>query len=654
MAFLTPALLALVAAVAVPLALHLLHRSQGKRIAFPALRYLLRTEKDHARRIRTRQLVLLAIRCSAIVLAALAAARLVVRGSGAAHPPTAVALIVDNSLSSGRVVGETRVLDELRQAALDVVDQAAPGDLFWVIRVGEPWDLATPLTASEARTRLEDTEVSGAAGDLIPSLERARALLEESPLEIREIHLVSDLQASAFRGREGEDDRVQLGGLPVVVRTGLGADGANRYVRSATVGGGLTPRANRRTEVTVSVGGPPGDSATVPVRVVLGEQLRGAAETPVEGTAVLAVGPFVQGRLEGYAETDPDDLRADDRYYLSVQIAPPPAVATVGDPGPFVQEALGVLESGGRLRRTDVGDADVVFLEWGQGLASLSEGQRAVVLPGPDPALRTAASRRLQEAGAEITLGPGSGAPTTIGADGTGSGLEGVGVRRQRTLQIAAGSSARPRVTLDGGGAWLAEADIPSLSQPLLVVASRLDPAETDIPLEAAMIPLVEWLVSGAGAGVAAARVEAGLPISLPPGATHVEAPAGTRTAVDGSREFRFTGTPGIYSILAEDEILERVAVNAPLRESLLAPLGDQELRRVLADADVVLADGPAEWRNRVFTQRSGREAWPWLVGGALVLLLLESWVASSGGAPARTTRSISDSPRVQDAQQQA
>ena len=88
MGFLNPALLVLAAAVAIPLLLHFMQRSEGRRMSFPALRYLLRTEKDHARRIRTRQLLLLLLRCGAIVLLALAAARLVLRGPGPAHPPT--------------------------------------------------------------------------------------------------------------------------------------------------------------------------------------------------------------------------------------------------------------------------------------------------------------------------------------------------------------------------------------------------------------------------------------------------------------------------------------------------------------------------------------------------------------------------------------
>src|SRR5688572_24582695 len=105
MGFLSPWLLLAAAAVAVPVFLHLFHRHESRRTAFPALRYLLRTEREHARQIRLRQLLLLFLRAAVIVLLALAGARPFLRGRGGAHPPTALAIVLDNSLSPSRVVG---------------------------------------------------------------------------------------------------------------------------------------------------------------------------------------------------------------------------------------------------------------------------------------------------------------------------------------------------------------------------------------------------------------------------------------------------------------------------------------------------------------------------------------------------------------------
>lgn len=602
-------------------------------MSFPALRYLLRTEKDHARRIRTRQLLLLLLRCGAIVLAAFAAAQMVLRGPGPAHPPTAVAVILDNSMSSSRVIGEGRVLDTLKSAALSALDQAGPDDRFWILRAGEPWDLAAPLSAVEARIRVVATEPSGAFGDLGSSLVRARDLLEASSLPAAEIHLLSDLQATAL-----PEEAPTMDGLPVVVYQGIPEPGPNRFVRDAVVGGGLPPRSNQRTAVAATLGGAPGDSTPIPVRVVLGEQLRGAAAAPSGGTAVLPLGPFQQGRLEGYVETDPDELRADDRLWITVHVEPPPAVAVLGEPGPFVREALAVLEEGGRIRRTTLADAQRVVAVWGEGIERLQEGQRALVVPGADPALRTALARRFQEAGVPLGVESGPGGTAAIATNRTGVDLEGVEVRRTRRLVPQGGEILREWAALEDGSPWLLE--VAGRQGPVLVLASRLDPAETSLPLDAAMVPLLEWALAGTGTASGPSRLEAGAPLSLPTVATHIETPDGTRIEADGTHEFRATRESGLYTVLAGDDVLDRIPVNAPLRESLLTPATRRELSAVLGTADAVLAGDSRDWAGRVFTTRRGREIWPYLLGAALLLLLLESWVASSGGAERRRSPS--------------
>jgi len=150
------------------------------------------------------------------------------------------------------------------------------------------------------------------------------------------------------------------------------------------------------------------------------------------------------------------------------------------------------------------------------------------------------------------------------------------------------------------------------------------------------MVPLVEWLLAGSGAAAELRRVEAGTSLPLPVSATAVEDPSGTRTPVDGTHEFRITGEPGIYTVMAGDRVLDRVAVNAPLRESLQDPIAPAALAARLASGEPVLATSPAQWRSRVFTRRRGLEVWRFLLGAVVLLLVAESWVASSGGAAVR------------------
>ena len=103
MSFLFPAALAMDVAVAIPLLLHLRRTPTERRIAFPAVRYLRQAERSRSRALRLRDLLLMALRTGAIALTALAAAGpLVGRGGPGEHPPTDVAIILDNSASTRR------------------------------------------------------------------------------------------------------------------------------------------------------------------------------------------------------------------------------------------------------------------------------------------------------------------------------------------------------------------------------------------------------------------------------------------------------------------------------------------------------------------------------------------------------------------------
>src|SRR5690348_14882127 len=150
MGFLSPLFLLAGAAVAVPVLLHLIHRHDARRVAFPALRYLLRTEREHARRIKLRQLLLLMLRVLIVLLLVGAGARPFLRRQGDAHDPTALAIVLDNSLSSGLVEQDERVLDVLVRAARAALEQGSAEDRVWVIRAGESGDVAVPGTPAQA------------------------------------------------------------------------------------------------------------------------------------------------------------------------------------------------------------------------------------------------------------------------------------------------------------------------------------------------------------------------------------------------------------------------------------------------------------------------------------------------------------------------
>ncbi|HMC18871.1 MAG TPA: BatA domain-containing protein, partial [Gemmatimonadales bacterium] len=140
MTFLHPlALLGLVAA-GIPALLHLLERRIPPEAEFPPLRYLSEAERQSARRLRLRHVLLLLLRTALIALIVLAAARPLVPAPAPAtlrraalHQRTALVVILDNSVSSGVVVDGRPMLDRLRAAARASLAAAGASDRLWLV-----------------------------------------------------------------------------------------------------------------------------------------------------------------------------------------------------------------------------------------------------------------------------------------------------------------------------------------------------------------------------------------------------------------------------------------------------------------------------------------------------------------------------------------
>src|SRR5260370_21848275 len=89
LAFAHPAYLWGLLAVALPILVHLFNQRRPRPLAFGAIEFVLRSQRQRARRLRLRQIILLALRCLLIAAVALALARpsLKPRGAPAAHTP---------------------------------------------------------------------------------------------------------------------------------------------------------------------------------------------------------------------------------------------------------------------------------------------------------------------------------------------------------------------------------------------------------------------------------------------------------------------------------------------------------------------------------------------------------------------------------------
>src|SRR5438270_13525727 len=131
-----------------------MRRRIGRGVEFPAARYLDRAEKEHSRTLRIRNLLLMFLRVLALLAIATAAARPVARWLGAGHAPTAIAIVIDNSLSSSAVVNGRPLLDQFKSMARDVLAHATSTDHVWIVGMDGRVRGGTPALLREEVDRM--------------------------------------------------------------------------------------------------------------------------------------------------------------------------------------------------------------------------------------------------------------------------------------------------------------------------------------------------------------------------------------------------------------------------------------------------------------------------------------------------------------------
>jgi len=539
--FLQPwALLGLLAAGIPPL-LHLLGRRQPPTVVFPAVRYLSAAEREHSRRLKLRNLLLLALRVAAIVFVVLALSRPVVRiPSGSSHPPAALAVVVDNSLSSGAVVQGRPVLDVLRGRAESIVRRATTDDRLWLLTAD---GIPQPVTPAGARRLLDSLAPLPVRLDLDAAVRTAAALLAGIGLATREVVVLSDLQATAFSGGAPVDVRV-LALEPPPVPDNLAIDSVTAEPRTWSPSGAVLAHV----------------LGTSPRPTALRLYLDGldVARTVVTAGDDAALGGTARRRgwLVGEARLDPDELRADDQRWIAVLATDPVPVRADSSAGPFVREGIAVLQDAGRL-----GSGDGVVL------ANRIEGRRSVVFPPSDPAMVGALNRALAARGVPWRLGAMLEGEWAI--RGEPASAEGAAVTRRYRLE-----GAGTVLATAGGEPWLVrEGDV-------TVMASRLDEGWSTLPTTAAFLPFLEALVTRVAVtvtGVVSARP--GATVVVPSGSSALAVAQGV-APVGGDRRLVAPLEPGVYFTLgAAGDTVGAIEVNPDPRESLLTPAGARELR---------------------------------------------------------------------------
>lgn len=600
MSFLAPIWLLLAVAAGVPLLLHLLKRRIDLRIDFPAVRYLLRAKQDNRQRLRVQNLILLALRIAAILLIAIAAARPIGWLGGTGHLPTALAIVLDNSLSTSVIVNGAPLIERLREEARALLRGATSSDRLWLVTAdgrvigGDAGALVEAIGSSD---------VFPGQGDLPAAVTRAAGLVRSAQLPGERVAVLSDGQATAWqRG-------VDVGAVPLVAYLTSGDAPANRAVVLAEARPERwTPNG---TVILRTVGwGTGGDSATY--RVALGDRTLARGTMRANEEAIVRAAPPERGWQAGSVEITPDELRGDDARYFAVWLGDPPRVRLDASAGTFAQTAVTALVGSGRVAlgsEIDVASADAAL-------------RLPALLTAPaDPVRLGAANRALERLGVPWRFGA-----RRVGESAArGERMEGVTVALRYVLEPS-GRMPTDTIATVGGDPWIVAGDR------FVLIASPLVPAASSLPIAAGFVP---WLgdVLAQRLGGEAGRVLSvapGAEFRAPPGITALESSAGQALPLDAAAP-RAPLRQGVYFVRQGPARIGAVTVNAEADESDLRRLDDAAFASRIRGRDVAVLRDAGAWRAAAFAVGNRRPLGTLLLILLLLVIAAETMVARSG-----------------------
>ena len=671
MSFLTPLFFVGLAALAVPIVIHLIQRERKTVVEFPSLMFVRRIPYQSVRRRRIRNWALLLLRLTALALIVAAFARPFLRRPEAGALGTSgareVVILLDRSYS----MEYSDTWPRARAAVRDIVQGLAPADRASMVLFAAQPEVAVRSTSERARllAAVEAAQPAAGATRYAPALKLAGSILSESQLPRREAILVSDFQRTGWPGAEGV--RLPDGATLVPVAISPSGDRSNVAVTPVTL---QRSRFENQERVSITAGAIHRGAQPTTVEVTL-EAGNRAVQTervalPPNGSASVTFAPLsiTTRNTRASVRLGADALARDNVFHL------------VLSPGEPVRIVVVQRTAGANLylsRALSIGEAprfDVVVRQ--EGTMSDEDLRRAAVVVLDDVAVSAGLGESLNRfvqggGGLFVALGQRASWPSNVdtvpgrpggfvdrsrGDAGRLGALEyGHAVfevfRAPRSGDFSAAQFYGYR-EIEHRGAVLARFDdgAPALVERtvgrgrVLMWASTLDLAWNDLALKPVYLPFVHRALRHL-ASYSEPPAWRTVGDVLQPGSTGGLAltPSGRRIALDeeGHEVLELT-EQGFYELRrqARDAGPEMtVAANVDLSESDLAPIDPREIVSAVSGAGAARSGagrGAVEHLTPETQERMQRVWWYLLFAGVLMLgveTVISSRLSRPGGA---------------------
>ena len=695
MTFLNTTILFGLIAGAIPIIIHLITRQKAKTVFFSTLRFLKELKNQQIRRLKIRQILLLILRTLIILLLVLAFARPTLKGHlstgvSSAAKTTAV-LIMDNSLSMGLESSGQQLYDIARQRAQELEELFTAGDeifgLFAIVGTppifeGAKYDFKTVSKI------IQKTTVSQSSTDLIGALVKAKEILGQSSNINKEIYLVSDLQQAGFKNVENlmlplfHDQEIKV--FLISIREN---QMSNLVITDIKPANQIIEKGNVfELEAVVKNSGKKTERNKL-VQLFIDDKRSGQATLNIEPgnsqTTKFRVVPQKTGLMTGSVLLEDDDLFLDNRRYFTFYVPEQINVLIIGQNpkdirflelalNPYFDQASPIRIDNFPPNKIEFGtlkNYQVVILSNvprvdGTLLSSVEDHVRAggglIVFLGNEVDLRDYNQNLNQKLSLPLftetigEIGSRSSFLTLGKIDFSHPIFTGVFEDQKKDVEsplfyFVTKMKLKPEhekiIEFSNSDPFLLESN--AGEGKVLLFASAIDPSWSDLYLKGLFVPLlnrsVTYLAGHAKKSDQTYLVYQELKTDVA-GVDNfanfqVEKPDGKLTKVipqigEGTYKIKFkdNNVAGIYSLYAEDRLINRWAVNPDPDESDVTAIDANKIKEIIGEGKIISIQKGEALASVVTTSRYGRELWKYLIGIALFFLIIEMILAREPG----------------------
>jgi len=320
------------AAVGIPIAIHLLNKMQVREVAWAAMRFLQESIEKNSRRLQMEDIILMLLRCLLIALLILALSRPNWESNSqqsGVHRVTAV-IIIDDSYSMGLTNGIQTRLEQAKAAGEQIVQALPTGSSAALFFAADNVQTAVAQPTYDfnlLRQKIRDATLTDRATNLGEALQLAVDTLQKhGGSESKEIYLVTDGQANGWGQMEQMKKQLAEVQKQMVVHIILVGDqsGSNLAVTGLQLDNGLVP-VDQPLRCIVEVSNGSGTDAR-DVRVNLQVDDEPSSDEKIidhigaESSSTVSL--FAKIHSEGYhtitVKIPPDRLTADDQRTVAI------------------------------------------------------------------------------------------------------------------------------------------------------------------------------------------------------------------------------------------------------------------------------------------------------------------------------------------------